>query len=147
MIYNPAGYTAIEYGQGDSWKDIVLAAWGSEQLSILQGGVARRSSDNYTPEVILTFPLDSSVEELNNQMIIIQGLYDVATIAAHLKFVDDEGTILVNDNVASTAFQVMKGADLVMNLSSYQAESRTVLRITSLNSGTPDLVFSSIYWE
>lgn len=147
MIYNPAGDTAIEYGQGDSWKDIVLAAWGSEQLSILQGGVARRSSESYTPQVILTFPLDYSVEELQDQMIIISGLYDIATIAAHMKFVDDDGTILQNASVTTTAFQVMKGADLVMNLSFYQTDGNSILRISTTDSGTPDLVFSSIYWE
>lgn len=45
LLLNDASQEALLYGRGLTWRNIVLAAWNSEQRSILQGGI----STNYVP--------------------------------------------------------------------------------------------------
>lgn len=147
LIYNHAGNVAIENGRSDSWKEIVLAAWGSEQLSILQGGIASRAASVALPKIFIGFDIGSTVDEADTKSIFIEGSQSGANIAEHLKIVINDDTLLTLSVEESNIVMATSGADLVCRLLIGTAGTWTSATFNLSGSQLPDEVISSIYWE
>jgi hypothetical protein len=145
LIFNSAGNTAIGYGQGQSWMDIVLAAWGSEQPSILQGGIVRRSSATRAPQLVFTTPPPCGVSDLSGEYLIILGSVNYQDVVSHLKLLDEDGVIYDGVFESPRNINFYKGADILLYA---QMNSRADGVDLNFNSEYSDnLTIQSIYWD
>lgn len=94
LCLNAQARQAYVYGRSDTWRDVVMAAWQTEEQSILQGSVAARN--RVSPgELILSFDLPISTGDLTtDDTITVTGSWTVATLAAVLDVADADGSIL-----------------------------------------------------
>ena len=147
LIYNNAGNVAIENGRGDSWKEIVLAAWGSEQLSILQGGIASRTASTAKPEIFVGFNYGEPIEDADGKYIYVEGTQTAANIAGHMKIVIDDDNLLTLSVTSDFVVAAISGADLAFNLALGQAGAWTSLAIAAGETDLGTSEITSVYWD
>lgn len=135
---------ALTFGRSATWKAVVDAAWGTEQLSILQGGIARRPSGQPIPSIFNTFPLPTTTLSLEAQSSIITGIWNVSEIAEHLKISANEGQILQTTTEPNKVLYLL-GADRILTGTVYQNGDNTV--ITWDDNSAEELSVESIYWD
>ena len=135
---------ALTYGKSATWKAVVDAAWGTEQLSILQGGIARRSESQILPSIFNTFGMPTTNLDMANGYSVIMGIWTVAEVAEHLKLVIDGGQILTTSYNAGT-INFLLGADIVVSASWNQLESSVSLQWLLGDVSVTEII--SIYWE
>lgn len=147
LIYNHAGDVAIENGRGQSWKEIVLASWGSEQLSILQGGIASRSAAVAKPKIFVGFNYGETLGDIDGKFVYVEGTHTAAEIAEHLKIVIDDDTLLSLSATSQYNIMAASGADLAFNLGLGTAGIWTSLSVNTGETAMDESVISSVYWE
>lgn len=94
LLLNDASQEALVYGRGLTWRSIVLAAWNSEQRSILQGGI----SSNYVPEdgslkVAYLFQTPISESAANGIAMVTSQVLSLQQFASMLKMVTIDGFV------------------------------------------------------
>lgn len=102
LLLNDASQEALLYGRGLTWRNIVLAAWNSEQRSILQGGI----SSNYVPEdgslrVAYLFQTPIGESSADGITMVTSKVISVQQFAAMLVMVNDDAktaTITIQGN-------------------------------------------------
>lgn len=102
LLLNDASQEALIYGRGLTWRSVVLAAWNSEQRSILQGGI----SSNYVPEdsgLKVAYMFRTPIDEADAEGITLatSKVLSVAQFASMLRMVTSAGevaTITVDGN-------------------------------------------------
>lgn len=94
LALNGLAATAYSYGRSDTWRAVVMAAWGTEQESILQGAIAARQRPagvsvelGFTPPESATDIADGSV------FCTISGEHSVSDIVQHLQISNEESEI------------------------------------------------------
>lgn len=135
---------ALTYGKSATWKAVVDAAWGTEQLSILQGGIARRSQSQIIPSIFNTFELPISNLDIDTMQSVITGIWTTAELGEHLKVVADGGTIL-QVNVEPTNVSYLLGADIVLRAASKHVGDNTV--IGWFKEVGDEFEIENIYWD
>ena len=135
---------ALTYGKSDTWKAVVDAAWGTEQLSILQGGIARRSQSQIIPSIFNTFALPTSPAEITGKYSIITGIWTAAEIAEHLKVVDDDSVILTTE-LSAGLVDFNLGADMILEATINVNGNDTLVTWGTDYEG--DIQINDMYWD
>ena len=135
---------ALTYGKSDTWKAVVDAAWGTEQLSILQGGIARRSQSQIIPSIFNTFALPTSPAEITGKYSIITGIWTAAEIAEHLKVVDDDSVILTTE-LSAGLVDFNLGADMILEATINVTGNDTLVTWGTDYEG--DIQINDMYWD
>lgn len=135
---------ALTYGKSATWKAVVDAAWGTEQLSILQGGIARRSGGQIIPSIFSTFSLPTTTVAMDDTRSIVTGIWTLNELAEHLKVSADGGSIL-QAQVVSNSVMYLLGADDVVDCALEHINDNTVL--TWSNQSQEELEIDNIYWD
>lgn len=135
---------ALTYGKSATWKAVVDAAWGTEQLSILQGGIARRSGGQIIPSIFNTFELPSTTVTMADKSSIITGVWTVAEIAEHLKVSVDEGQILQASTGQGKVIYLL-GADPIFD--AYVLANGDNMVINWVPDTQDELPVENIYWD
>lgn len=91
LVLNAMASQVYSYGRSETWKAVVMSAWGTEQESILQGSIAARQRPA-TTEIVLTFqpPIDSA-DLTAGATITITGGHTLSDIEDHLQVLNDDG--------------------------------------------------------
>lgn len=126
LIYSTQGVQAISLGRGESWKQIVLASWGSEQLSILQGGIARQGAAPV--EIIVSYPyeLPATAASISTDAITINRNVSVDDILLHLR-VDFDGVGLVTPTYYSNHVRYADSGTTLWELNYFTGAGVTIL--------------------
>lgn len=135
---------ALTYGKSGTWKAVVDAAWGTEQLSILQGGIARRSQAQIIPSIFNTFELPASSADFRDVQSIVTGIWTFAELAEHLKVVTSEGQILSTTSETGLVNYLL-GADIVVTAGVNHIGSNTLLEWSTAYEGEVEI--RDIYWD
>lgn len=135
---------ALTYGKSATWKAVVDAAWGTEQLSILQGGIASRQQREIVPTITNTFTLPILWEEINGKYSVLSGIWTIQELVAHLKVVIIESTIM-SVNYVANRLDFSDGADIILQANVTQTESNTVLEWIDVVTADEEVV--AIYWD
>ena len=135
---------ALTYGKSATWKAVVDAAWGTEQLSILQGGIANRSQSQIIPSIFNTFPLPTTNDAMANLFTVISGIWTSAEVAEHLKVVVDGGSVLTTTRSQEMVSWLL-GADEIVVAMVSNAGDNTTCQWTSNYQDEIEII--SIYWE
>lgn len=135
---------ALTYGKSATWKAVVDAAWGTEQLSILQGGIARRSESQILPSIFNTFSLPCSNYDMQDMYSIVSGIWTVNEVAEHFRVVIDEGVILTNSVDVGTV-NFMRGADIILSVNVVSRTSDTLLMWSVGLQEESEVV--NVYWD
>ena len=137
---------AYNYGRSDTWRRVVMAAWGTEAESILQGSVAARQRVIAT-ELILTFnpPIDSGNITLSDT-ITITGTHTLSDIATHLvvRNADNDDYEVVVDGDRLTMIPPGQTASSSLAWSYADRGDASVLTFAGAPSG---FVVQSIGWQ
>jgi len=147
MIYGSSGNTAISYGKGDTWKDIVLAAWGSEQLSVLQGGVAQRSSQAFNPSVIYSLGLPADPSTMDSTTVVILAQVTRQQVFDHLKFITSDGVPLTPQNGTDNVISWYLGADIIVSGLPNIVGNDTFMTLSTDDGASYDFEIAAITWE
>ena len=135
---------ALTYGKSDTWKAVVDAAWGTEQLSILQGGIARRSESQIIPSIYNSFALPASNLSLNNKVTIITGIWTIQELVSHLKVVGDGGQIM-QANGEGSSISYLIGPDLYFSGVLANGDDSTVITWEIID--LEEIEIENIYWD
>lgn len=135
---------ALTYGKSETWKAVVDAAWGTEQLSILQGGIARRSGSQILPSIFNSLQLPTTTLTMEGATTIITGIWTVSEIAEHLKVSVNEGVILQTSTQPSLILFLL-GADQILQASVASTDTNMVL--SWINNSEEELSVDNIYWD
>lgn len=113
LLLNDASQEALLYGRGLTWRNIVLAAWNSEQRSILQGGI----SSNYVPEdgglkVAYLFQTPILNLDADNITMVTSKVLSVQQFASMLVMRDSDGALPIIDIVGNSV-KITVGADIM----------------------------------
>lgn len=116
LMLNQEAQQAYEYGRSDSWRRLVLQAWGYEQQTILQGSL---SANEFTPgsDVVVSysFELPQAFSALAGEVIRIFPLQEPEVIAANIIFTTISGQVL-SARVVGGAIEIFEDADLLATL-------------------------------
>lgn len=116
LMLNQEAQQAYEYGRSDSWRRLVLQAWGYEQQTILQGSL---SANEFTPgsDVVVSYSFDlpQAFSALAGEVIRIFPLQEPEVIAANIMFTTDGGQVL-STRVVGGAIEIFEDADLLATL-------------------------------
>lgn len=88
---NDMGETVYYFGRTDTWRDIVLAAWNSEDKSILQGSRLRAKSQGSGVDLLYSFQLPIPSANLTERNLYVMGVTDIDDIAQYLRFYTSTG--------------------------------------------------------
>lgn len=135
---------ALTFGKSATWKSVVDAAWGTEQLSILQGGIASRSQSQIIPSIYHTFGLPDDSHTIIGMMSIVTGSWTGDDIQEHYKIITDEGVILQTSRTGQSVNYLL-GPDLVFTVVPGVTDGNTVLSYEGRD--VVDAVIQDIYWE
>mgnify|MGYP007022364092 CR=1 FL=1 len=135
---------ALTFGKSETWKAIVDAAWGTEELSILQGGIASRAERVIIPTIINTFELPVDPAAMTTERTIVTGLWNTAELEQHLKLVDSDGVVLTAEAYSSGVYYKI-GADTIQHATTHQLNGNTILAWEFDYSGRE--IIENIYWE
>lgn len=135
---------ALTFGKSAIWKSVVDAAWGTEQLSILQGGIASRSQSQIIPSIYHTFGLPDDSHTIIGMMSIVTGSWTGDDIQEHYKIITDEGVILQTSRTGQSVNYLL-GPDLVFTVVPGVTDGNTVLSYEGRD--VVDAVIQDIYWE
>lgn len=143
LALNGLAATAYNYGRSDTWRAVVMAAWGTEQESILQGSIAarRRPAGN---EIITSFEMPVSFDNMSaNDYIEIEGATSTADVVSHLHVVNSDGDTLEVSAAGDT---------LYFTIGQYSVEWEVQLKDTSVKlhftrSLYTDGVLQSLSWS
>lgn len=135
---------ALTYGKSETWKAVVDAAWGTEQLSILQGGIARRSESQIIPSIYNSFALPASNLSLNNKVTIITGIWTIQELVSHLKVVGDGGQIM-QANGEGSSISYLIGPDLYFSGVLANGDDSTVITWEIID--LEEIEIENIYWD
>ena len=146
LVLSSVGQMALVYGRSSTWRSIVMTAWDSEQLSILQGGAARRTAGSVTPTMVFDFTLPANVNTFTDNNITILGAYTLTEILDSLKFVSSDGDLgeLMRDS--DTAFVIVWDGDALLDGTYEVIDGNTFVHLER-RSETPSAVVNSIYWD
>ena len=71
LMLNDTAEAALDLGRGITWRNVVMAAWSAEQLSILQGGISENSvAPDSGLRVAYQFTTPITVADLDDQGLI-----------------------------------------------------------------------------
>lgn len=145
LMLNEQGRLALNYGRSDTWEALVMEAWGTEQLSILQGSVARAVQRRDAVTVSLSFALPVVDEELQDEVISISGIWTAAEIERHLQLVTDSPSgVVISASGSTLYFQLGDTSWLMGNVRSLGAD--TVVLIGWDSSDLPGVTISDVNW-
>lgn len=139
-----AASLALQFGRSDTWKAIVDSEWGTEQLSILQGGIASRQQREIVPTITNAFALPILWADINGKYSILSGIWTVQELVAHLKVVVYESTIM-SVNYVANRLDFSDGADIILQANVTQTETNTVLEWIDVVTADEEVV--AIYWD
>lgn len=143
LIYNTQGVNALSYGRGQSWLDIVLADWGSEQLSILQGGIAERQVRSVEYQVLSPVELPASIPSLVGKSIILSPEASIDNILLHLRADIGSGGVIVPVYTNSLIRFISQDNHIVLALAPSAGPGITVLTVSTTDY---DETLNAIYW-
>lgn len=143
LMLNQEAQQAYEYGRSDSWRRLVLQAWGYEQQTILQGSL---SANEFTPgsDVVVSYSFDlpQAFSALAGEVIRIFPLQEPEVIAANIIFTTAGGQVL-STRVVGGAIEIFEDADLLATLTPVSGQ-RFSWQIGD-NAGGPTI--ASIKWR
>lgn len=143
LMLNQEAQQAYEYGRSDSWRRLVLQAWGYEQQTILQGSL---SANEFTPgsDVVVSysFTLPSSFADLEGGVIRIFPEQDINVIASNL-LINTTDSVILGVRVSGSNLEVWEGTDVFTTLVPVSGQ-RFSWQITD-GRGGPSI--SSISWR
>lgn len=137
---------AYNYGRSDTWRRVVMAAWGTEAESILQGSVAARQRP-VSESIELGFQPPVDVQSLDEGSVfcIITGEHSNADIAQHL-LVKDEDTsaydLIVEGSTVAAYVVGASNASFVLYAQVIGGNT-----IVSLSSAAQSAVIRSVAWS
>lgn len=135
---------ALTFGRSETWKAIVDAAWGTESLSILQGGVASRSERQIVPSIFNAFPLPIEASIMGQSNTIVTGSWTAADLEEHLVVVDSDGRILQRQTQGSSVLYMLS-ADIVLTGEPNGVDGNTVISWDSTYQ--EEIEIAQIYWD
>ena len=147
LVYSDNGVTALAYGRSETWRQVVMTAWQTEQLSVLQGGVAQRSAATLAPNIILQLQLPLSIGDLNGTTIVVAGDWTTAEIQQHLRFTTGDGTIVTSTGGTSQQIDFSDGTDTIFSLTSISTGQNWFASFLDPDGGGGDMVIASVYWD
>lgn len=136
---------AYNYGRSDTWRRVVMAAWGTEAESILQGSVAARQRVE-TVEILTTFDMPISFGNIAaGDNITITGAHTLSEVVDHLIAINSDGDPLEIEGVGDTlTFGPPAGGSAGGSTWSYALVGNSV-RLTRLTSEL-NQVLQSLAW-
>ena len=146
LLLSTVGGNALSFGRSVTWKSIVMAAWQTEQTTILQGGVAQRQSSVVVPNIALSINLPLDMTAGDSFVVYIFGNFTRAEIYQHLKFALDDGSILTPGTGGTDIVEYYLGADIYVRGVRSDVGNNTVLTL-SIPADTEDFVLQSVYWD
>lgn len=147
LSLNTAAVQALNYGKSDQWKSVVDAEWGTEQLSILQGGVARQATASVTPAIINLFDIPSQLTDIQQHSTIILGEYSINDVIEHLKLVIDESSILTASARGETGINFYDGSDLVCWAFFSLRGSNTLISWREVEADYTSSTLDRLFWD
>lgn len=136
---NSEGLLVYRYGRTTTWKNIVLAAWNSEEESILQGSRAAKYNPATEPEFVYDFTLPADVSILSRQYVYVFNLPDFATNYGNIKFVATDGAYLTLRPAGVTnIYELTDGTDTFGEAQVYEEGDAWVISFDTVAEG-PDI--------
>ena len=135
---------ALTFGKSSTWKAVVDAAWGTEQLSILQGGIARRPSSQPTPSIFNTFGLPNTNLAIAGGYTIVTGVWTLSELEVHLRLAVSGGSV-IEGHVYGSDIVYTSGADLVVT--GHVTIGTENVSIAWSAESTEEIEVESIYWD
>lgn len=143
LMLNQEAQQAYEYGRSDSWRRLVLQAWGYEQQTILQGSL---SANEFTPgsDVVVSysFELPQALNALDGSVIRIFPETDLNVIAANLLIATVEGSPMPLA-VAGDTITVVDGTTVMSVLSRVSGQRFSWV----FSDGLSGPIIKSISWR
>lgn len=145
LCLNGVAEQAYNYGRSDTWRGIVMAAWGTEQESILQGSIARRSPSGQV--VLTTYPVfPTSVADIDDASVF-------GTINAELNAASVQSRLTIKDNDGVAYTSVVSGFTIYFSSGS-SFEEAFQIAVNAVNGQTilvftgsdPNAVIQSVAW-
>lgn len=133
---NTAGLLVYRYGRTTTWKNIVLAAWNSEEESILQGSRAAKYNPATEPEFIYDFTLPANVSGLSDQYIYVLNFPTLLDNLADIKFVIDANHYLTLSAAESGGIYELKDdLDTFGTANIYEEGDAWVISFNTVSAG------------
>lgn len=106
LVLNRYGNLVYNYGRSQTWLDLVMAAWGSEQASILQGGIVKRQKELNPDLIQYPFRLPQDIEDVDRASIKINLVVTIDEVVEHLDIKNEE-------SVRYIGFQASVGSSVI----------------------------------
>ena len=145
LCLNAVAEQAYNFGRSDTWRGIVMAAWGTEQESILQGSIARRSPSGQV--VLTTYPVfPVAVADIPDSSVF-------GTINAELTAAVVMSRIIINDD-GSTAYAKTLSGDSIIFAEASSGHQVFTITVNAVNGQTilvftgdePNAIIQSVAW-
>lgn len=141
---NSEGLLVYRYGVTNQWKNIVLAAWNSEEESILQGSRAAKFNPNPEPEFIYDFTLPANVSQLTDQYVYVFNMSDFFNHVGDVAFVASDGNLLrLAGTESSEVYNLSDGIDTYGTANVYEEGEAGVISFNTVSAGP--VITSIIY--
>lgn len=145
LALNSLAATAYSYGRSDTWRAVVMAAWGTEQESILQGSIAARQRPaGVSVELGFEPPIDAGDLQVGSVFATITGEHSSSDVVNHLRMVDaDSEAIDIVATGATLLCQIAGATEGFVILRVNVIGGNTILTVDDQQSG---LVIQSVAW-
>lgn len=142
---NALGKLALQYGRSDTWLAIVMEAWNTEQIAILQGSLSQAQRAVQQVQIYVPWTYPCSTDAITAGSMLISEPVSLNDIAEHLRFsIEDLSgqTASVEGEEVQFRFTGASGYIMVVHL---VLNGQTIISI-ELMGDFPDSTVNGIQW-
>lgn len=142
---NALGKLALQYGRSDTWLAIVMEAWDTEQVAILQGSLSQAQRAANEVQLYYSFSLPETLQYITGSVVLISEPVTLAQIAEHFKF-SFEGSIPATASVQSSlVVYTVTGVSGEISITAEILNGQTVLTIDG-SEDCLELTVNALQW-